>query len=58
MSQYPNYYIQPVYKKETQEELIKSGEAQKLSHIPTRAALSDQTSSPSQDALVKYVHIK
>ncbi|XP_018563871.1 28S ribosomal protein S7, mitochondrial [Anoplophora glabripennis] len=52
MSQYPSYYIQPVYKKEAQEDLVRIGEAQKLAHIPIRAALSDQTSSQTQDALV------
>ncbi|CAH1115984.1 unnamed protein product [Phaedon cochleariae] len=52
MSQYPTYYIPPVYKKDAQEELIKSGEATKLVHIPTRAALSDQTSSLAHDDLV------
>lgn len=53
MSQYPSYYIQPVPKKEVQEELIKSGEIQKLVHMPTRAALNDQTCSYMQDDLVK-----
>ncbi|XP_060523332.1 small ribosomal subunit protein uS7m [Cylas formicarius] len=52
MSQYPNYYVQPVYKKETQEELTKSGELYKYTHVPTRAALNDQTSSASNDPLV------
>ncbi|CAG9857093.1 unnamed protein product [Phyllotreta striolata] len=52
MSQYPTYFIQPVYKKESQEELIKSGELQKLTHLPTRAALVDQTCSASHDPLV------
>ncbi|KAJ8929809.1 hypothetical protein NQ314_017406 [Rhamnusium bicolor] len=42
-------------KKEMQEDLIKSGEAQKLVHFPTRAALNDQTSSPTQDALINAV---
>ncbi|KAJ8957448.1 hypothetical protein NQ318_004928 [Aromia moschata] len=42
MSQYPK----------VQEELIKSGEAHKLSHVPTRAALNDQTSSLAHDNLV------
>ncbi|XP_044253347.1 28S ribosomal protein S7, mitochondrial [Tribolium madens] len=52
MSQYPSYYIQPVHKKEVQEELVKTGEAQKLVHMPTRAALNNQTCSPTQDDLV------
>ncbi|XP_018323968.1 28S ribosomal protein S7, mitochondrial isoform X2 [Agrilus planipennis] len=52
MSQYPSYYIQPVYRKEAQEELEKSGEIMKITHVPTRAALNDQTSSVYQDELV------
>ncbi|KAJ8923202.1 hypothetical protein NQ315_001756 [Exocentrus adspersus] len=52
MSQYPSYYIQPIYKKEEIEKLVKTGEAQKLSHLPTRAALVDQSSSHTQDDLV------
>ncbi|KAG5863343.1 hypothetical protein JTB14_023118 [Gonioctena quinquepunctata] len=52
MSQYPSYYIQPIYKKDMQEDLIKSGEAQKLTHLPTRAALNDQSSSLAHDDLV------
>ncbi|XP_057664710.1 28S ribosomal protein S7, mitochondrial [Diorhabda carinulata] len=55
MSQYPSYYIKPVYIKEAQEELIKSGEFQKLSHLPTRAALSDQTCSLAHDPLVNLM---
>lgn len=53
MSQYPSYYIKPIYNKEAQRELVKSGEAQKLTHIPTRAALCDDLSSLKHDALVK-----
>lgn len=53
MSQYPTYYIKPIYIKEEQNELLKSGEAKKLAHIPTRAALNDETSSLSHDPLLK-----
>ncbi|KAF2900932.1 hypothetical protein ILUMI_05255 [Ignelater luminosus] len=52
MSQYPSYYIKPIYKKETQEEMYKSGEVQKMTHIPTRAALNDQTCSVFHDELL------
>ncbi|XP_063904538.1 small ribosomal subunit protein uS7m [Zophobas morio] len=52
MSQYPSYYIEPVHKKEMQEDLIKSGEIQKLAHLPTKAARNDQSSSFRQDDLV------
>lgn len=53
MSQYPSYYIKPIYKQETQEEMYKSGEGQKLAHIPVRAALNDQTCSVFHDELLK-----
>lgn len=49
MSQYPPYYIKPVFNKAEQEALYKSGEASKIAHVPTRAALIDQTSSPFYD---------
>ncbi|KAF5280508.1 hypothetical protein FQA39_LY18030 [Lamprigera yunnana] len=52
MSQYPSYYIKPIYKKDAQEKLISSGEAQKLVHVPTRAALNDQTCSVYHDELI------
>ncbi|KAK5640697.1 hypothetical protein RI129_009244 [Pyrocoelia pectoralis] len=45
MSQYPIYYIKPIYSRDKQNKMLKTGEAQKLAHIPTRAALNDQTSS-------------
>lgn len=53
MSQYPKYYIKPIFNKEAQKELIKSGEAQKLAHVPTRAALPDESSSLAHDVLIK-----
>lgn len=53
MSQYPKYFIKPIYKKEIQKEMVKTGEAQKLAHVPTRAALNDETSCSSHDALIK-----
>lgn len=55
MSQYPSFYVKPVHRKEQQEELTKTGEIQKLAHIPTRAALNDQTCSEFHDDAVKYV---
>ncbi|XP_017786919.1 PREDICTED: 28S ribosomal protein S7, mitochondrial [Nicrophorus vespilloides] len=45
MSMYPPYYINPIFKKDAQVELFENGEAQKLAHIPTKAALIDQTCS-------------
>lgn len=56
MSQYPSFYTKPVYRKEQQEELAKTGEIQKLTHVPTRAALNDQTCSQYHNDLVKYAY--
>lgn len=53
MSQYPKYYVEPVYKKEDQNQLVETGEYQKLTHLPTKAALIDQSCSPSHDKLIK-----
>lgn len=55
MSQYPKYYEKPVYNSSLQNELIKTGEIQKLVHVPIRAALVDQTCSQLHDEKVKYV---
>lgn len=55
MSQYPSYYIKPIPKKEQLEELAKTGELEKLNHIPTKAALIDQTCSPTQDETVNLL---
>lgn len=53
MSQYPSFYVKPIYQKKEQENLSKTGEIQKLAHVPTRAALNDQTSSLNHDDLIK-----
>lgn len=53
MSQYPNYYIKPVVQKEKQVELDKVGELSKISHIPIRAALVDQTCSIMYDEQIR-----
>ncbi|XP_044758942.1 28S ribosomal protein S7, mitochondrial [Coccinella septempunctata] len=55
MSQYPSYYVPPIYKKELQNALIKDGEIQKLTHIPIKAALIDQTCSATHDAEVNLM---
>lgn len=56
MSQYPNYYIDPVFKKEKQNELIEEGEFNKLTHVPIRAAKVDQTCSLMYDEKIRYVN--
>lgn len=53
MSQYPSYYIKPVYTKEEQQDLQKNGESIKLVHVPTRAALNDHTCAVYHDPLIK-----
>lgn len=45
MSQYPKTFQTPVFKHEQQKELEETGELEKLSHLPVRAALNDATSS-------------
>ncbi|XP_076249971.1 mitochondrial ribosomal protein S7 [Rhynchophorus ferrugineus] len=52
MSQYPHYYIEPIYRKEDQKELEKKGEISKYAHLPTKAAFSDHTCSSKHDPLV------
>lgn len=49
MSQFPKYYIEPVYKKEELKELEKSGDIDRLAHLPTKPASSDSTCSFKQD---------
>lgn len=53
MSQYPTYYIRPIFKKEKQNEIDKEGEASKYTHLPIRAALNDQTCSIMHDDAVR-----
>lgn len=53
MSQYAPTYIRPVVKKEEQEKLKETGEFQNLAHVPVRAALNAQTSSPLHDPLLE-----
>ncbi|XP_047108954.1 28S ribosomal protein S7, mitochondrial isoform X1 [Schistocerca piceifrons] len=52
-SSYAPYFIDPVFKQNEQNRLIEEGEAQKLSHLPVKAALNDQTSSVFHDDIVR-----
>lgn len=54
MSQFPSYYIKPIYQKEAQYDLIKNNEAQNYAHLPVRPALVDQTCSLSHDPKIRY----
>lgn len=51
-SQYPKYFIEPVYQPKVQEDLSKSGDLQKLIHLPIKAALSSQNASINHDPLI------
>ncbi|XP_066262796.1 small ribosomal subunit protein uS7m [Euwallacea similis] len=52
MAMYPPYFVEPVYRKEQQQELVKSGEISQYTHVPTKAALNNQTSSLSHNPLI------
>lgn len=56
MSQYPSYYVDPVFKKQKQEEMVESNEIAKMAHIPIKAARVDQTCSVLHDDLVRFVY--
>lgn len=57
MSQYPKIFVEPVVKKEIQEDLKEKNELKELSHIPIRAALNHQTSSEVYDPLLaKFIN--
>nr|CAG4644278.1 EOG090X0CZM [Lepidurus arcticus] len=53
-SRYAPYFQEPVYKPDDLEVLYESGEAQKRSHIPVKAARNDQNCSVFHDPLVSY----
>lgn len=48
-SQYGPHYINPVFKKDEQEELIKSGEISKIAFMPIKATRNNDTSSVFHD---------
>ncbi|XP_063234464.1 small ribosomal subunit protein uS7m isoform X2 [Bacillus rossius redtenbacheri] len=50
---YAPYFVEPVFKKEKQEQLKEDGELDKITHVPIRAALNDQTCSVFHDELVR-----
>lgn len=52
-SSYAPYFVDPVYKKDEQQELFDSGNASKLAHVPIKPAKNDETSSVFHDALVR-----
>lgn len=52
MSQYGPHFVEPVFKPTKQEELIETGEAQKFSHVPIKAARNNDTSSVFHDDIL------
>lgn len=52
MSSYGPHFVQPIYKPSKQQELFESGEAEKLAHIPLKAAKNDETSSVFHDEIL------
>lgn len=52
MAIYPSFYLEPVFRKEVQQELVKSGEITQYAHIPVKPALNHYTCSASYDPLL------
>jgi len=52
MSYYPPHFVEPIFKPAKQQELFDSGEAQKLVHVPLKAALNNDTSSVFHDEIL------
>ncbi|KAG4074934.1 hypothetical protein HA402_009359 [Bradysia odoriphaga] len=57
MAYYGPHFIQPVFKPSKQKELFESGEAERLVHVPLKAAKNDETSSVfHDDILAKFTN--
>ncbi|EAA14573.3 AGAP009613-PA [Anopheles gambiae str. PEST] len=52
MSQYGPHFIEPIVNRDKIEELHKTGDLSKISHVPVKAALSNQNCSVFYDPLV------
>lgn len=52
MSSYGPHFVEPIFKPKKQEELFESGEAQKLIHVPLKAARNNETSSVFHDEIL------
>lgn len=52
MSQYGPHFVEPIFKPLKQDELFESGEAQKLIHVPLKAAKNNATSSVFHDDIL------
>ncbi|ENN76447.1 28S ribosomal protein S7, mitochondrial [Dendroctonus ponderosae] len=49
MAIYPSFYIDPIFRKEVQQELVQSGEIDQYAHLPTKPAANNQTCSLTFD---------
>ncbi len=57
MSQYGPHFVEPIVNPSKQKELFESGEAEKLIHVPLKAAKNDQSSSVfHDDILAKFTN--
>lgn len=52
MSSYGPHFIEPVFRKDQQQQLFEAGEAAKLAHVPIKAARNNDTSSVFHDPIV------
>lgn len=52
MSQYGPHFVEPIFKPTKLQELYESGEAEKLTHVPLRAAKNNDTSSVFHDDIL------
>ncbi|XP_067005734.1 small ribosomal subunit protein uS7m [Anabrus simplex] len=52
-SSYAPYFVSPVFKRDQQNEMFELEEAQKLAHVPIKAAKNDDTSSVFHDELTR-----
>ncbi|XP_071442308.1 small ribosomal subunit protein uS7m [Hetaerina americana] len=52
-SNYAPYFVDPVFKKNDQESLFESGDAEKLQHVPIKAAKNEHTCSVFHDSLTR-----
>lgn len=54
MSSYGPHFVEPIFKKSELNVLKETGDAQKLAHVPIKAARNNDTSSIFHDHRVRY----
>ena len=52
-SVFPSRYVEPIYRKDEQEELYKTAEGKQMAHMPIKPAFTGDTSSEFHDALTR-----